>query len=848
VAQEIGVAYVTVAPSGRGFGKTLEGEIDQGVTDGTKKADSTIGKFAKGVVKWGAIAIGGIATAVTALSLKGGIDRALNIEDARAKLKGLGHDVQTIDEIMVNALASVKGTAFGLDAAATTAATAVAAGIKPGQELEKDLRLTADAATIAGTSLTEMGAILNKTTTAGKVYTQELNQLADRGLPVFQWLQDEYGVTAQELRKMVAAGEVDAATFRRVIEENIGGAALASGDTTRGAFANMGAALSRLGVTVVQPFVDNAKGLFNELTAIIDGLNARIGPFAEQFAQWFNATIVPSLDGLNERVLANVDSIVNALDVFRSALRGESADGEFDGILGALNNLGANINANGIVAGIILSIGEAFQDAADWLADGGIQILVDGFIAGRERMVEALVKIVPGVVDALQELIPALAELVIQIVNAIVALAPEIVSTLVSLIPAIVDTASTVFIAIVDGLVVVIPALVDALLGVLPTLVQTLMSMIPTLVQAAIDVFMALVNGLIVVLPQVIETVMAMLPDLVQTLLEMVPQLITAAIELFNALIDGVLLVLPDLLLTFTEDVLPDILETLIEMMPDLQQAAIDLFTALINGLVEVLPPLLETLIGEVLPALIEALIDQIPLLVENSTVMFMALVDGLIEVMPALLAGLVEVIAALVVGIVNAAPQILLAAVQMFMGFREGLDNAFPAIKEWLMELPGKIIDAIGNVKELLVDTGKNLLDGLGDGIRSNFEKVKNVLGELTNLIPSWKGPAERDRVLLTDSGRMVMDSLVTGFKDGEGAVKRYLTGLTDDLAATASIALGASITAPDSAALTASLSDAQIAQLVDALARAVRTGARLSLDELASTLTLAGEQGGTV
>src|SRR5690606_19340301 len=115
----------------------------------------------------------------------------------------------------------------------------------------------------------------------GKVYTQELNQLADRGLPIFQWLQEEYGVTAEELRKMVAAGEVDSATFRKVIEENIGGAALASGDTTRGAFKNMTAAFSRLGAVFAGPGLGIAKSLFGEITELVDALTAQLQPLTD---------------------------------------------------------------------------------------------------------------------------------------------------------------------------------------------------------------------------------------------------------------------------------------------------------------------------------------------------------------------------------------------------------------------------------------------------------------------------------------------------------------------------------------------------------------------------------------
>lgn len=155
--------------------------------------------------------------------------RVVAIDDAKGKLAGLGHTAEGVTTIMDSALASVKGTAFGPGDAAGIAASAVAAGIKPGEELTKYLTLTGDAATIAGSSLEEMGSIFNKVQTSGKAYTDNLNQLADRGIPIFQWLQDEYGVTAEELSKMVKEGKVDAETFNKVIQENIGGAALESG-------------------------------------------------------------------------------------------------------------------------------------------------------------------------------------------------------------------------------------------------------------------------------------------------------------------------------------------------------------------------------------------------------------------------------------------------------------------------------------------------------------------------------------------------------------------------------------------------------------------------------------------
>lgn len=311
MAQEIGVAYVSLLPSGRGFSKATQDEAEKAF----KGAEKSSSGFFSGVAKWakrGTLLVGGMVAGVGALAAKGGISRALNIEDATAKLQGLGHDTKAVESIMNDALASVKGTAFGLDAAATVAASAVAAGIKPGQELENYLRLTADAATIAGISMGEMGAIMNKVQANGRAMTENLNQLQDRGIPVLQWLADEYGVTTEAMSEMVSKGQVDAETFNRVLQENIGGAALKSGETTRGAFANMMAALSRLGVAFVGDGLEGAKTFFKEVTIILDGLTERIGPWADAIQGKLKGLF--ELDGMGENFLGWLDEFTQNFD------------------------------------------------------------------------------------------------------------------------------------------------------------------------------------------------------------------------------------------------------------------------------------------------------------------------------------------------------------------------------------------------------------------------------------------------------------------------------------------------------------------------------------------------------
>ena len=404
-----GVLYVEILPSSKGIQRNVEKDLS-GQFKTAEKAGS--GFFSK-VGKWakrGAFVIGGMVTTVAALAAKGGISRALNIEDATAKLKGLGHSSKSVESIMKNALASVKGTAFGLDAAATTAASAVAAGIKPGRQLEGYLKLTADAATIAGTSMEEMGSIINKVTAKGVVQMDDMNRLTERGVPILQMLAKEYGVSAEEMSAMVSKGKVDAARFRKALEDNVGGAALESGNTTRGAFKNMMAALSRLGLVFVGDGLTGAKVFFNEVTTIFDGLGERAKPAVDKLKEILGDSLNPK--GFGERFLKRFDEMVAAF-----------SSGPIPKLLAALAPaLPAVYELAKLVGG---ALGDAFKELGAALAPELPKIA--------SALAEAVIELAPSLSDLLVALVPLLPSLA----DLLVAIAPLATQILTLLIPAL---------------------------------------------------------------------------------------------------------------------------------------------------------------------------------------------------------------------------------------------------------------------------------------------------------------------------------------------------------------------------------------------------------------------------
>lgn len=104
-------------------------------------------------------------------------------------------------------------------------------------------------------------------------------------------------------------------------------------------------------------------------------------------------------------------------------------------------------------------------------------------------------------------------------------------------------------------------------------------------------------------------------------------------------------------------------------------------------------------------------------------------------------------------------------------------------SLVEWVKGLPGRIMSALGDLGSLLKDAGMDLLRGFIDGIESMWNTVQDKLSSLTDSLPDWKGPAERDRTILGPAGEMVIGGFVDGLERAIPTVQRALSALTTDI-----------------------------------------------------------------
>lgn len=260
----------------RGLGQKLKDQMSWGMQQATdaaaKKAESGGKRASSGFVAAFKRYAAPLAGALSVGTIMGkGWGRLTALDNAKAKLKGLGNSAQDVETIMANANASVSGTAFGLDAAATTAAGAVAAGIKPGQDLERMLKGVANTAAAANIPMDEMGAIWNKVATTGKAQNDVLNQVADKGIPIYAALAKQMNTTADEVFTMASKGKIGFKEFEAAMTSASGTVADEMGKTVTGSLKNFMAAVGRVGANLMS-------GVFQHLGPIIQGITQALKP------------------------------------------------------------------------------------------------------------------------------------------------------------------------------------------------------------------------------------------------------------------------------------------------------------------------------------------------------------------------------------------------------------------------------------------------------------------------------------------------------------------------------------------------------------------------------------------
>lgn len=230
----------------------------------------------------------------------GGLNRAMNIEQARFKLQGLGITGEELAKVWKNVSDAVDGTAYSLDAAAITASQFAASGLRGGKEMATALRAVSGVASVTGSSYEDIGRIFSQIAGQGRLMGNDLLQLSTRGMNVAAELGKQMGKTEAEIREMVSKGKIDFKSFAAAMNSAFGDQAMKANETLTGVLANCRSALAKIGADFFTPFITNASTeghvsnlveMFNAIRESINHVRAALGPLIEALQKPFLAGI-----------------------------------------------------------------------------------------------------------------------------------------------------------------------------------------------------------------------------------------------------------------------------------------------------------------------------------------------------------------------------------------------------------------------------------------------------------------------------------------------------------------------------------------------------------------------------
>lgn len=819
MATELATAYVALVPSLKGAQKEIESQLSginlsgagkamgSSLTSGISSSMSTIGSAVSKAgslfsstfgtaAKVGVGAITGIGTAVVGLAAKGGLTRALNLEQAQTMFKGLKLQWSDYEKTINDA---VEGTAFSLDSAALVAAQLAASGVGAGKQMETALNACVGAAATFGRDLGDIGSVFQKVAAKGKLSGDELMQLNERGINAVSVLSEYLGKTQDEVSQMVSKGKIDFETFSNAMYAAFGESAQAANETFTGSMANMRSALNRIGADFMTPFKDAAIPVFNAVREALNAVRKTLEPLSDRFGE------------LTERVSGK---LVTALSVFTDYLRSgnsiaDAAKKTIDGLFGA----GTIQNIIGLVSALggLAALGPVLR-----VAGTGINVAA-GAVAGLSKVGSGLASAAGTIAGFLGKL-PTLVSAAGSFGKAFaLALTPDAVYTRAQSLMSRIDS---VFISAVNGLKgKVLPAwsslkesiaskfdgigeAVNSKLGGIPRKIAASLDGLRTKVTLAAELaasqFKAKFNigdhangessklsaafgkikSAVGTIGGPLLTATAGLTAVAGGLLVAGVAAVAAGVDIEGACnqllanIQGIATNLPAMSQQFAQ-ILPGLVDQLVTAVPALVAAFTTAMMSLVNVLPVVLPQIVMGLTAMV-QQLVPVLVSLAPLLLDAGLQLFTAIVNSLSEILPILIEQIPILVEQICTALIENLPLLLEAGLTLFLSLTQAFIQMLPQLISMLPTLISRVVDVlISFAPQLLIAAGQlfmMIVQAVPQILGSLLAAVGSLLGEIPGKITAFAGR-------IGDAAHEMIMGMISGIQGAAGAIWNKIT-----------------------------------------------------------------------
>lgn len=314
-------------------------QADESLSDVDKsasKSSSGFGKFGAAAGAVGGLVSSGIGMAVDAIGdLTGDIIEASDSADKfKSTLTFSGLDTGTIDALTASTQTYADQTVYSISDIRNVTAQLAANGV---QGFDKLAEAAGNLNAVAGgnaETFSSVGMVLTQTAGAGKLTTENWNQLADAIPGASGKLQEamlKNGAYTGNFRDAMEKGEISADEFNQAIMDlgmtDVAKEAATSTSTIEGAMGNLEASVVGVGTTILDQFKGPltsgismlAQGI-SGLSGVFTGLVQTIGPILSQIGTTFQTAFQPVVEIVQSQLLPTLQPLMSALQNLGSAI------------------------------------------------------------------------------------------------------------------------------------------------------------------------------------------------------------------------------------------------------------------------------------------------------------------------------------------------------------------------------------------------------------------------------------------------------------------------------------------------------------------------------------------------
>lgn len=314
-------------------------QADESLSDVDKsasKSSSGFGKFGAAAGAVGGLVSSGIGMAVDAIGdLTGDIIEASDSADKfKSTLNFAGLDTGTIDALTASTQTYADQTVYSISDIRNVTAQLAANGV---QGFDKLAEAAGNLNAVAGgnaQTFSSVGMVLTQTAGAGKLTTENWNQLADAIPGASGKLQEamlKNGAYTGNFRDAMEKGEISAEEFNQAIMDlgmtDAAKEAATSTSTIEGAMGNLEASVVGVGTTILDQFKGPltsgismlAQGI-SGLSGVFTGLVQTIGPILSQIGTTFQTAFQPVVGMVQSQLLPALQPLMSALQNLGNAI------------------------------------------------------------------------------------------------------------------------------------------------------------------------------------------------------------------------------------------------------------------------------------------------------------------------------------------------------------------------------------------------------------------------------------------------------------------------------------------------------------------------------------------------